>query len=387
MFKERTLWRRHDDGAFCRAIPSIVVTAAGTILAFSEARLSDDRNVVEDAMYDEVPSHLALRRSVDGGATWSRSRLLERANGRFWAEAGRAGKLEAWSQCCPVADERSGRVFVFYVLNEGAHDGKNLQRCTRVFARASDDDGLTWSDRRELTEIFACRSDGAAGAGEVSAEGFAADHLGRAFHICIGHGTQLSSGRLVAPFWSRRSLAHAPAERAYGVKLVASDDGGDSWRVLAQLGAEEYLTESRVVELEDGTLLLNARGDRPDLSCWRFESRSRDGGVTWSRPEPVHDLGESFRCDAGLTRLGRALFFAKGAGREARERMTVWMSEDGGRTWPWLREVYDGAAYYCDLAALPDGSAALLYLKGRLNRWRGLEVSFARFDPDWVRGR
>jgi hypothetical protein len=49
--------------------------------------------------------------------------------------------------------------------------------------------------------------------------------------------------------------------------------------------------------------------------------------------------------------------------------------------------IFDGAAYYCDLAALSDGTAALLYLKGRLNRWRGIDVAFARFDPEWVKGR
>ncbi len=380
MFEERTIWARRDDGAFCRAIPSIAVTAAGTILAFSEARLADDEAPGEDLMYDEVPSHLALKRSGDRGVTWSASVLLERADGSFWAAAGRPGKLECWSQCCPVVDLRTGRISVFYVLNEGAHGARNLQRFSRVFVRQSDDEGRTWSPRREITEIFAGSSPA------LSAEGFPADELGRAFHICIGHGLQLASGRLIAPFWSRRSLAHPQAERGYGIDLVGSDDGGAGWRVLARLGGEQYLTESRLVELGDGSLLLNARGDRPDVSQWRFQSRSSDGGLTWSPPEPVRGLGGSFRCDAGLARIGDSLLFAKGADASERRCMTVRRSDDGGRTWPWKRVVHDGAAYYCDLAALPDGTAALLYLKGRLNRWRGLEVSFARFDLEWPRG-
>lgn len=378
MFEERTIWARHDDGAFCRAIPSIAATTTGAILAFSEARLADDAAAGEDVMYDEVPSHLALKRSEDLGATWSASILLERADGSFWAAAGRPGKLECWSQCCPVVDLRTRRIFVFYVLNEGSHEGRNLQRFSRVFVRESDDEGRTWSRRREITEIFA------GPAPTLSAEGFAADELGRAFHICIGHGVQLASGRLIAPFWSRRSLAHPPVERCYGIKLLASDDHGASWRVLARFGGEHHLTESRLVELPDGTVLLNARGDRPDLSRWRFESRSGDGGLSWSPPEPAPGLGESFRCDAGLARVGASLLFAKGADPGQRRCMTVRRSDDGGRTWPWKRVVTEGAAYYCDLAALPDGTAALLYLKGRLNRWRGLEVSFARFDPEWV---
>lgn len=386
IFEERTLWNRNDDGAFCRAIPSLGVTARGTILAFSEARLSADPVVDEQAMYDEVPSHLALRRGADGGAAWGPSVLLERADGSFWVGADRPGKRECWSQCCPVADARTGALHVFYALNEGAHEGRNLQRFSRVFVRTSVDDGLHWSDRRDVTPALACGPDGGPVSGPVSAEGFPADHMGRAFHICIGHGTRLSSGRLVVPFWSRRSLAHAPAERGYGIKLVGSDDGGASWRVLAQLGTREWLTESRLVELEDGTLLLNARSDRPDVSQWRHESRSADGGDTWSLPAPVSGLGESFRCDAGMARIGGSLLFAKGAHAAERRCMTVRLSEDGGRTWPWRRVVCDGAAYYCDLAALPDGTAALLYLKGRLNKWRGQEVSFARFDPEWVQG-
>ena len=386
MFQEQVLWHRHDDGAFVRAIPTIGVSGKGTLLAFSEARLGGEQEEVrEDLMYDEIPSHLTLKRSTDGGVTWSPSAFIERSDGSWWAAEG-SDKRESWSQATSVADARNGRVFVFYVLNEGEHKGENLQRYARVFVRSSDDEGVHWTERREITDELNCDPAGRGGPAGESAEGFAADHMGRAFHICLGHGTQLDTGRLLVPFWSRRSLAHRPADRGYGIKVLASDDRGAHWRVLAQLGTEYHLTESRIAQLDDGSLYMNARTDRPDICHLRVRVRSADRGETWSEPEPDRGFGAGYRSDAGLACQDGAVVLSKGSHPAERKRMAVSLSLDGGRSWAARRVVTEEAAYYSDLAALGSGLLGLIYLKGRLNRWRGHAGAFARFDMDWIRG-
>jgi sialidase-1 len=383
LFEECTLWHRHDDGAFCRAIPSINVTGKGELISFSEARLHAPGTVEDHLMYDEIPSHLIYKRSTDMGGTWSESMFFERADGAWWKHQGRE-KLESWSQATSVVNVRTGQIFVFYILNEGEHKGANRQRFSRVFLRTSEDEGVSWSNRIELTDVLNCHEDYSRGPAGSSSEGFAADYLGRAFHICIGHGIQLASGRLLVPFWSRRTVAHPPDERLYGLTPIASDDDGASWNVCTHLGLRQYLTEHRLVELGDGSLYMNCRTDRPDICDFRMSSRSIDGGETWTEPTIDRAFGRSYRCDAGLAYSSGNLVIAKGSAVENRSRMTVFLSRDDGVSWCARKVVYEGGAFYSDLVALPDGNFGLVYLKHRLNQWRGRDVVFAKFNASWI---
>ena len=67
-----------------------------------------------------------------------------------------------------------------------------------------------------------------------------------------------------------------------------------------------------------------------------------------------------------------------------RERITVWASFDGGRTWPVKRLVFDGPSAYSSLAAgrpgTPSEGWVYLFFEG------GSEggSSVARFDLAWV---
>ena len=63
-YVEKTvLFERHSGGYMLYRIPGIVVTRAGTVLAYAEARKSDRS--------DWHASDIILRRSTDGGRTWS----------------------------------------------------------------------------------------------------------------------------------------------------------------------------------------------------------------------------------------------------------------------------------------------------------------------------
>ena len=55
------------DGFKAIRIPSVVVTKAGSVLAFAEARQS---------LGDQSQNKIAMKRSTDGGRTWSAIRVL-----------------------------------------------------------------------------------------------------------------------------------------------------------------------------------------------------------------------------------------------------------------------------------------------------------------------
>ena len=139
---------------------------------------------------------------------------------------------ENWTNCAPVVDRITGKIFYFYALNDFAK--RNLQRVTKLFYKVSADDGLTWSDRVEITDILNVKKDGspnkdANGKWILNGEGFPSDYLGRAMHMPgPGHGIQASDGRLILQLWNRTSVQNTIEKRRYGVTIIFSDDGGDT---------------------------------------------------------------------------------------------------------------------------------------------------------------
>ena len=190
-----------------------------------------------------------------------------------------------------------------------------------------------------------------------------------------GAGIQLASGRLVVP------CAHIETgSKKYYSHVLLSDDGGLSWRMGGST-PEDQVNECEVVELKDGSLLLNTRNYDPALRA-RAIARSADGGESWSPLVRDETLIEPI-CQASIRRIGDAVLFSNPASTQARENMTVRLSDDEGKSWPHARVLHPGPAAYSCLAALPDGRAACLYECGQEHAYEHLRL--ARFDLDWLR--
>jgi len=158
------LFTANTDGFELFRIPGIVVTAKGTALAYCEAR-HDSRSD-----WGEIEVH--LRRSTDGGRTWSKARKIahmgERAEGDPRKKAG--GEHEQTVNNPVAIVDRNGSVHFLYELNYA-----------RCFSMRSDDDGLTWTKPVEITAAF---------------EGFRKTCDWKVIATGPGHGIQLKSGRL-----------------------------------------------------------------------------------------------------------------------------------------------------------------------------------------------
>ncbi len=382
-FEEHVVWRQKEEDAEVHHVHGLIRTKAGSLLAFTEARVQPE---------DQAPHHLVVKRSTDGGRTWSPNTYIERADGSFWSVGGQPGKRECWTNPGPVADEKTGRVFIFYALNEGSRD----QKYTRVFYRYSDDDGRTWlpaprdGGRIEMTHLFA------------------ANAHGWTFHMPgPGHGIQLrrqrgrnadKNGRLVLSVWHRRAVTTFP--RLYGVSMLVSDDDGGTWRRAGDTGVSHGMAEGRIVELEDGRILLNARGgaavrDGKPFSTekHRVHAWSEDGGETFGAPVVRTEFEYSGNgCDSSIQRYAAAaeggkgmLLFSRPADPRRRARMTVSVSTDECGTWSRHKLIHEGPSFYSDLVVLPDGTIGLLYGKGKTLPCAWPEqVAFARFNLEWL---
>jgi sialidase-1 len=377
-FEETTIWEHKEEGAWPYHVYGLVQSKKGTLLAFAEGRVE---------MHDNSPHHLVVKRSTDGGRRWSKNIYTEKSDGSFWDANGKPGKMEAWTNTGPVMDADTGRVFFFYALNEGSRH----QNETRVFYRYSDDDGLTWRPRIEITQLFADNPHG------------------WTFHMPgPGHGIQLQNqrgihasrnGRLVLAVWHRRAVTANP--RLYGISLLVSDDHGKTWRHTGDTGIGHGMNEARIVELEDGRILMNARGGRAMRDGKEIETQkhrvyawSKDAGETFGghvvRKEFVYSKNG---CDSAIQRYPKygknILLFSRPANPEVRAQMTMSLSMDEGQTWSQHKLIHDGSSFYSDIVVLPNGTIGLLYGKGKDGRHEQLphHVAFARFNIECLQQR
>jgi len=392
--EEVLIWDYKEGGYDTHHVYGFSVTKKGTVLAFSEGR--------EKAKDDNGPKDQLLKRSTDGGRTWGNDIFIERKNGAYWNDNGHPGVKENWTNCAPVVDKITGKIFYFYALNDP--EG-NAQRVTKVFYKVSTDDGLTWSDRIEITEILNVKKDGTPnkdtkGKWILNSDGFPSDYIGRAMHMPgPGHGIQASDGRLILPLWNRTNKNKSRTERYYGVTIIYSDDHGDTWKFGGFVDdGKAGMNESRIVELENGTFYVNARWTMGGMAH-RVVTTSIDNTLdAWTTPIPEMDLPKSTTVDAGMIRLSHSGVYKKsriiwcksndttlepGASpHTARNSMTVFMSYDEAKTWPVRKLIDPGWANYCDLAVLEDKTILMLWAKG--TNFSHQKVVVTRFNVEWL---
>lgn len=308
-------------------IPALVVTNKGTLLAFCEGRKDDIR--------DHGDIDIMLRRSLDGGKTWSEQVIVH--------EEGGTNKVTIGNPC-PVVDRDTGVVWLAFCRNNNT-----------VFMTSSKDDGKSWAKPIEITASVKKK------AWDWYATG-------------PGHGIQLTrgkhKGRLVFPCdHNEGKICRSHA--------FYSDDHGKTF-VLGQ-AAGEKMNECEAVELADGRLLLSMRNTLGNDR--RAFSVSKDGGATWSKPCVNKDVYCPV-CQSSILRYSWKpnIILYSGPGGPSRVKMTVRASYDEGKTWPVSRRVKErGGSGYSDLAVLPDGSVCCFYEAG----WKG-PIVFAKFPLSWL---
>jgi sialidase-1 len=341
--QEAVVFAAGDEGYHTFRIPAVIASQKGALLAFCEGR--------KNGRGDSGDIDLVLKRSTDGGETWGPLQVV--------ADHG----ADTVGNPCPVVDRTTGRVWLPLTRNPGNYSEQKNKTATGPGSREvlichSDDDGATWSEPQNITARAKKPDWGWYATGP-------------------GCGIQLADGRLVIPCDHR--VAGAPDEKASHSHVIFSDDHGKTWQIGGTV-ADDKTNECQVVELDDGTLLLNMRSHHGRNR--RAVATSRDRGETWSEATFDDALIEP-TCQASMIRLAdsNAILFANPASKK-RERMTVRLSRDGGKTWPAAGVLYDGPAAYSSLVALPDGRAGCLFEKGKYE-----SIVFARFDLGWVSGR
>lgn len=341
-------------------IPGMVVSPKGTVLAYCEAR-RDGRGD-----WGEIEVH--LRRSTDGGMTWSEQRKIAHSASRIEGNPTKAkGGEREQTVNNPVAivDQQTGSIELLYCVNYA-----------RCFSMRSIDDGLTWSEPIEITSSF---------------EPFRSSYDWKVIATGPGHGIQTAGGRLVVPIWLAYGKPgdHHPSAAA----TIYSDDHGRTWKAgeIAVHDKEPFgdPNETMVTTLSDDRVLLVTRSEsKPNR---KLITVSRDGATGWSEPK-FHDQLLEPICMASIVRhpsqAGTLLFSNPHSvavdaqnkeipgGRGKRRNLSIKLSRDDGQTWPIQKTLEAGNSAYSDLAVLPDGDVLCLYEADT-------KIMCARFNLEW----
>lgn len=430
-------------GSKAYRIPSMITTSKGTIIAGIDARIADstdnpneidvsirrsedngktwgpiqklveyagegldgaaaiDTAILEDEetgtlmmIFSHTPGGIGLHASDTGvGFDPAGRRKLYDLEGRMFFLAEDGSVLDTEGKTTAYRVDEQGYVFldseargnIYY--KKGIDPQESLLEARTSFLQIirSNDDGVTWSKPEELNPMV-----------KEEWMRFIGSGPGRGIQIKNGEKT----GRLLFPIYFSNEGRHLSCCCIY------SDDHGITWQRGASpndgrqwngeiLTAEtiydgkHYLTESQLIELPSGELTYYMR-NHYGLQRTAVAS-STDGGETWGEITFDMTLVDPI-CQSSVIRYpdtgdGKVrVLFSNPNHEDYRVKGTVRLSEDGGKTWPYSKEIEEGGFSYSCLTVLSNGEIGILYehLYDSSN-WNNMNIQFGTFTLDWLK--
>lgn len=323
-----------DENVSCYRIPAIVSAPNGDVIAAIDERVPNcgDLKWSKDI-------NIIVRRSSDNGKTWTPiETVINFPEGK------------SASDPSMIVDDVTGEIFLFY-------NYMNLDTELDIFylhVMKSSDNGKTWSEPQDITS-------------QITKPEWHKDFK----FITSGRGIQTSTGKLL----------HCLVNLKNGMHVFGSDDHGKTWYLIDT--PISPADESKIVELADGSWMINARSNKKD--GMRYVHTSKDEGKTWeSKGEP--QLIDP-RCNASIIRYTsikdgykkNRLLFSNANSAKGRVNMTVKISYDEGKTWSEGKTIYEGSSAYSSLTVLENGDIGLFFEKDEYTK-----NPFTSFTLEWL---
>jgi sialidase-1 len=317
----------------CYRIPALVTATNGDLVAAIDERVPSCQD-----LRGSRDINIVIRRSQDHGRCWSEiERIVDFPMGR------------SASDPSMIVDRVTGEIILFYNFMD-------LDREKDIYylhVIKSSDHGKSWSEPEDITK-------------QISKDEWHKDFK----FITSGRGIQTSTGKLL----------HCMVNLDHGLHLFGSDDHGKTWNLIDT--PIKTGNESKVVELEDGSWMVNSRANGRGV---RYVHVSTDQGKSWeTSPAPeLIDPG----CNGSIIRYTSTkdgfkknrLLFSNLKSNKGRQNLTVRLSYDEGKTWTEGKTIYPGSAAYSSLTVLENGEIGLFFEKDNYT-----ENLFVSFSLEWL---
>lgn len=323
-----------NDAVSCYRIPALITAPNGDLIAAIDERLpscadlrgSDDINIV-------------IRRSSNNGKTWG---AIETVMNFPLGQSASDPSL--------IVDNSTKEIFLFYNF-------MNLVTEKDIYylhVMKSSDNGKTWSKPEDITS-------------QIAKPEWQKDFK----FITSGRGIQTSKG----------TLLHCMVNLDNGMHIFGSKDHGKTWFLIDT--PIEPADESKIIELADGSWMVNARAN--DKKGVRYVHTSSDEGKTWTT-KAAHQLPDP-ACNASIIRYTsikegykkNRLLFSNANAVKGRTNLTVRVSYDEGKTWSKGKTVYEGPSAYSSLSVLKNGDIGVFFEKDEYTK-----NVYARFSLKWL---
>ena len=270
--------------------------------------------------------NIVLKKSTDGGATWSAlSTVIDYNN----LQAGNPAPV------VDLTDPRypAGRIFLFY--NTGNNDeysmrmGKGIRE---VWYVTSIDEGATWSAPVNITaQVHRPNQPGI-----NKAYSFNEDW--RSYANTPGHATQFLTGMYKGRIYVAANHSSGPPQKNfedYNAHAFYTDNHGESFS-LANSIILPGSNEATAAPLSNGKLILNARNQAGTVR-YRYVAYSNDGGASWQENYFDTSLVDPV-CEGSILEIGQKkgktiLAFCNAADAKKRDNLTLRISYDEGKNW------------------------------------------------------
>lgn len=238
-------------------IPTIAVCSNGRLVA-----AADYRYCHSDIGYGAIDLHFRLSR--DNGRTWGPVKMLADGTGK--------GQENVWNyafgDCALVGDRTSHRVLAMSAGGKVPYMRSTRENPIRNVCFRSNDCGKTWTGGEEITEKMYGLFDKVLGK-SVGGLFFASGRMCQSRQVKVGHFYRL----------------YAAVLTRVGVYVVWSDDFGETWQVLGEVGKSPCPNgdETKCEELPDGSVLLSSRTTGRYFNRFTFTDVKKGQGC-WDVP-------------------------------------------------------------------------------------------------------
>lgn len=348
-FYEQRLFAPGEYGSRNYRIPAICTLNDGTLLVVNDRRKNNEGDLPQDI-------DIVCRRSTDNGRTWSEPEYVIQGQ----------GYKKGYGDPALVVCENGDVLCAFCGLN-GFWQSTEADP-EKIFISRSTDGGITWQTPVDITPLV----------WGSQAQNPACKAYKGAF-IASGNGLRLKRGEHKGRILFVAALCRKN-ENVPDNYVVYSDDNGQSWQVsdCAYLAGDE----AKVIELVDGKVLMSIR-----QSGARGYNVSTDGGVTWGQQGTWPEMTTN-ACNGDMLRLSavddggeRNILLHSIPNSMEREKVSVFVSYDEGRTWQDPVLLCAGRSVYSSLTLQRDGTIGAYIEK---NTDQGCELWYQNFTYAWL---